>query len=352
MGKEGKYIYGIMGRSLISSAGANGIEASSIANQGISTVSFQDIAAVISSSEIMGLMHMRKEVLAKLLVKHQEVIEKIMAFGHSIIPMRLGTYARDETDVKDILSKGYSLIKDIIKKISEKIEIDVAVTWSDFSGILKEIGEDEEIKKCKSNLLAKPNGLTTDEKIKIGSMLKKSLEEKRGRLALEIQTSLSKASVDSKEHELMDDRMVANFAFLINKTQQGEFDRKVEDLNATFAERLNFRCVGPLPPYSFYTLEIKRIEFKDLCRATKKLGLNYAANKDEIKKAYQRSAFLKHPDKNPAMPGMEKEFNEINEAYKVLINYCEACKLTGKTGEYFFDEEEYKKNAVLIKLRE
>lgn len=352
MGEKGKYIYGIMGQSLISSPGANVIEASSIANQGISTISFQDITAVISNSEIVDLMHMRKEALARILLKHQEVIEKIMAFGNSIIPMRLGTYARDETDVKDILSKGYSLIKDIIKKISEKIEMDVVVTWSDFSGILREIGEDEEIKKCKSELLAKSNGITTDEKIKIGIMLKKALEEKRGRLAPEIQTSLSRASVDSKRHELMDDKMVANFAFLINKTQQEEFDRKVEDLNIKFAERLNFRCVGPLPPYSFYTLEIKRIEFEDLCRATRKLGLNYAANKDDIKKAYQRSASLKHPDKNPATPGMEKEFNEINEAYKALINYCEACKLAGKTGQYFFDEEEHKKNAVLIKVRE
>lgn len=352
MGEKGKYFYGIMGQGPVSSLRANELETSSIANENVYTISYQDITAVISNSEIIDYMHMRKDALAKLLVRHQEVIEKIMAFGHSIIPLRLGTYARDETDVKDILNKGYSLIKEIINKISEKIEIDVVVTWSDFSGILKEVGEDEEIKKMKGKLLAKSNGITTDEKIKIGIMLKKASEEKRERLALEIQTSLGKASVDTKRHELMDDKMVANFAFLMNKIHREEFDRRVEDLNTKFAEKLNFRCVGPLPPYSFYTLEIKRIEFEDLCWATKKLGLNYAANKDEIKKAYQRSASLRHPDKNPTTPGLEKEFNEINKAYKVLIDYCEACKLVGKTGDYFFNEAEHKKNAVLVKVRE
>jgi len=40
-----------------------------------------------------------------------------MNLEYTIIPMRLGTFAADENDVKDILNKGYNLIEDIFKKI-------------------------------------------------------------------------------------------------------------------------------------------------------------------------------------------------------------------------------------------
>ena len=102
---------------------------------------------------------MRKDVLARLLVGHQTVIERIMTAQDTIIPMRLGTNACDETEVRDILSKGYNLIKEIFERISNKIEIDLTSTWSDLASIIKEAGEEKEIKEFKEGLFKTPKGL-------------------------------------------------------------------------------------------------------------------------------------------------------------------------------------------------
>lgn len=151
----------------------------------------------------------------------------------------------------------------------------------------------------------------------------------------------------------MDDKMVINLAFLINKSRQKEFYRKIENLNNEFAEKLNFKCVGLLPPYSFYTIEIEKIKFNEANWARKKLCiLDDATSKYEIKKAYQRLALFYHPDKNPDTPGIAKEFDEINKAYKILVNYCQACEQAGKTKRCSFKEEEFKKNAVFVKVKE
>jgi len=140
--------------------------------------------------------------------------------------------------------------------------------------------------------------------------------------------------------------MVLNTAFLINKTKQKEFDKKIEELNTKFNNELNFRCVGPLPPYSFYTLEIKKWQFEEIDWARRKLGLqNNFATKDEIKKAHQTMAFTFHPDKNPNTSGIEREFDEITKAYKLLCEYCEGDSCS-------FSEEEFKKNAILVKVRD
>lgn len=330
----GKYIYGIISSNTYESA-----------------IFYRDIAAVVNDAEVVDYTHMFKDALARALVEHQKVIERIMGAGYSIIPMRLGTFAMDEAEVKDILSKGYGLIKEIIPKISDKIEIDVVAIWSDFTSTIKEAGEEKEIYEYKEKLLSSPKGITVDDQVKIGFMLEKALDEKREKYALKIQDILKSAIIDYKRHELMDDKMVANFAFLIDKAKQKEFYAKVENLNNEFEEKLNFRCVGPLPAYSFFTLEIKKIQFNDVDWARKKLGiLNDAVAKDEIKKALHRQAFSFHPDKNPDKPGIEKEFDEIRRSYNILLDYVQSCEQAGQ-GSIMFNEDEFRKNAVLVKVR-
>ncbi|PKP15344.1 MAG: hypothetical protein CVU06_16740, partial [Bacteroidetes bacterium HGW-Bacteroidetes-22] len=194
---------------------------------------------------------------------------------------------------------------------------------------------------------------TVDDQMKVGVMIKKALDEKREKYALQIQTFLRNYCAAFKVHELMDDRMVINVACLINIREQKDFDRKVGEINTKFAEKLNFRCVGPLPPYSFYTLEIKKMQFEEIDWAKKKLRLSDDfATKNEVKKAYRKLAFSFHPDRNPDTPGIEKEFDEVTKAYRILADYCEACKQAGKEDSLSFSEEEFEKNKILVKVKD
>ncbi len=333
------YIYGVLNSDKELFFGPHGVTAC----EEVYTVSYKNISVVVSDSETLDYTHMRKDRLAVLLVRHQKAIETIMGLGHTIIPMRLGTFAKDEAEIKHILASGHSIIKDVFDKISNKIEIDIAATWSDFTSVLKEAGDEKEIRELKERLLANPKQVSIDDQMKVGFMVKKVLDEKRDRLAEEIQNVLKKIAREARAHELMDDKMVMNSAFLIDKSDQTLFYKKVEELNIGFAERLNFRCVGPLPPYSFYTLEIKKMQLDEIDWAKKKLGVNDAISKDGLKKAYQRSAVSSHPDRNPDIPGSEMKFDEVNKAYKILVDYCEACEQMGQGDG---------KNAVLVKVRE
>ena len=374
----GKYIYGIISSNptRIGLPNPTGVdlpkpfkEGSNLLKEGLNThdavgsygipackevyfIPYQDIVAVVNDAEVVNYTHMFKEALARRLVEHQKVIERIMDIGYSIIPIRLGTFAMNEEEVKDILSKGYGLIKEIIPKISDKIEIDVVTTWSDLNATIKEVGKEKEIKEFKEELLSNPKGITVDDQLKVGSMLKQALGKLKELYASQIQLTLKTLSIDFRTHELMDDNMIMNCAFLIDKVKQNEFYSKIEDLNNGFAQELDFRCVGPLPAYSFYTLEIKKMQFNDVNWARKKLGiLNDAVSKDEIKKVYQRQAFTFHPDKNPHSPGIEKEFDEIKKSYDLLLDYAQACAQAGEVS-LVFNKDEFKKNAVLVKVKE
>jgi len=277
------------------------------------------------------------------------LIEKVMT-KHSIIPMRLGTFAGSDEEVREILAKGYKTIKDILARSENCIEMDVVATLNDFNSFLREeVSEADEIKQFKQLLIGKKGGVTIDDQMRVGVLVKRYLDKKKAEYADQIQNALSEIAQNFKAHDLMDDTMVLNTAFLMDKNKQKDFEQKLDQINNRFEEKLNFRCVGPLPPYSFYTLEIKKAQFEEVDWAKKKLGLeNDLITAEEIKKAYRRSAMISHPDKNPDTPDIEKKFDEMAKAYKILLDYHRASNQAEEADGCYFSEEAFEKNAMLV----
>src|SRR4030042_2140577 len=226
MSKTGKYIYGVINSSveeffdigeIVSFEGIypfrspTDVAGSKETSSHAYTISFQDIAAVVRSSEVVDYNRMPKETLARLLVGHQQLIEKVMT-KHTIIPMRLGTFAESDEEVEQILARGYRTIKDIFERARNTIEIDVVATLNDFNSFLKEVSEEEEIKALKRSLLSKKGGVTIDDQMKVGVLVKKYLDKKKERLAGQIQIELGQMAESSKTHGLMDEMRVLNTA--------------------------------------------------------------------------------------------------------------------------------------------
>ncbi len=67
------------------------------------------------------------------------------------------------------------------------------------------------------------------------------------------------------------------------------------------------------------------IDFKDIDRSRKLLGLGETATLREIKKVYRELVKRYHPDKckEKDKRGCEKRMKEINKAYKLIMEYCE-----------------------------
>ena len=340
MNKTGKYIYGV-----INSSAEECFDMGEVAAY---TICFEGIAAVVSDSEIVDYNHMPKDSLARLLVSHQQLIEKVMT-KHTIIPMRLGTFASSDEEVSMILSTGYRTIKDILEKTKDSVEIDVVATLCDFKSFLQEVSQEDEITQLKQSLLNKEGGVTIDDQMKVGVLVKNHLDKKKEILANQIQTALGEITQNLKAHDLMDDKMVLNTAFLLDKNRQKEFEQKLDEINDKFEDKLNFRCVGPLPPYSFYTLEVKKPQFEEIDWAKKKLGLE----KDfitaiEIKKAHRKTALTCHPDKNPDTPDIEQKFEEMTRAYKILLDYYRASNQDEHDEGCYLNEQAFEKNTVLV----
>ena len=126
--------------------------------------------------------------------------------------------------------------------------------------------------------------------------------------------------------------MVANVALLIDQISVGDVDAGLATLDSLSEGRFHFRCVGPLPPYSFATLEVHAPSFEEVDEARRHLGLGKTATPSEIKRAYRQLARELHPDHNMNDPEAPDRMSQLAMAYERVTAYAETQLLVADGG--------------------
>ena len=327
MSKDVKYIYGVIASEEAMSFGPIGVGGRS---DEVHTVPYRDLAAVVSDCPLVDYKAIKdKERIVRDLADHQAVIEEIMR-RFTVLPMKFGTTVKDEGEVETVLRQGYFALQEAHAAIADKVEVEVVATW-DLPSVFQEISAEEPIAKLRARIEGMSRLRSTPDRIKVGKMVYESLNRRRENYQQEALSALAGCALDLQKHSLMNDEMVMNVAFLFDKGQQEEFDRRLEELDEKLGGRLNFRRIGPLPPYSFSTVEVRPMTHQEVKQARELLGLGQEASLNEVKRAYYALAQEYHPDAvrlsahDEAQPGdkaAEERFAQIAVAYQLLSNYC------------------------------
>jgi hypothetical protein len=315
-------------------------------------IPYKKVSAVVSKKWVVDYQHLGTETLAKLLIDHQRTIEHIMELGfNTIIPMRLGTFANHSSEVITILEKGYDLILETLEKITNKIEIDVVALWSDFGKIISEVALSPEVIGMKTKIESSGAAITQADQLAIGYLVKKMLDEKKVEYSDKIVEALLPFCQNKKHHEVLNDQMVSNTAFLLNKNQSTEFENALDKLDETLAGKLNFKLVGPLPCYSFFTIEVKDLIFEEIDAARKELGLDHSTSEKEIKQAYLNKVKQFHPDTNSG-DDATANFDRINKAFHTMTDFANAVKPASRDEAFSLKKKAFTENSFLLKIKE
>jgi len=285
----------------------------------------------VSRSPRISFAEMSPEQTFWYLSVHQRVIEQVMKQS-TVVPVKFGTYADNMAEVLKILQDNRNQLEEMLERFRGKIELDVVASWPDLGPVFQEIAQEEPVRKLKAQIATLPSHLALKRKTKLGELVKERLDERRKHLAHEILAVLREVAYDLSINDLKDDSMILNVALLLDRNAEDYLDAKINDLDKRLDRALNFRCIGPLPPYSFATAEVKEISVPTLDAARRTLGLPPAASFSEIKQAYRRLAQEFHPDNNPTGTAAEK-LQEMAAAFKVLEEYCHNVKHSFTSGE-------------------
>jgi hypothetical protein len=344
--KKGIYLYAIVPNSYSEEM------FKSIENIGVYLIPYKNLFAIVSDRDEHKIEQLDRQELGHLLVDHQKKIEHLQKVGFSmLLPMQMGTFSESKAAVCTILENGYDLISATLQKINSLTEFNVAAVWADFSKTLGMVAAHPEISAMRDRLIEKTEGPSETEQVAIGVKVQEELINKNTQVALSIVNSLETLCIDKRIHDTMNDEMVLNSAFLIDKKNTEKFEETINQLDKDYNETLNFKLIGPLPCYSFYTIEVKKINYLQLIQAKKALGLTTEFSQVEIKKAYQEKAKELHPDANQKNINKES-FTKINKAYHMLLEYSEAARGASIDDAASQEKQNEVEDLILVKIKE
>lgn len=280
-------------------------------------ISYQGLAAVVSRVDSMSYKTMPKELILRHLLDHQKVIERVME-SNPIIPFKFGSVAKNEKEVEHILMKGYTLFNSLLPWVQDRIEVELVAKW-DRAKVFKTLYEEEsEIRSLQKMIEGKSGSDTFLEKVKLGKMVEQCLSKRKVLLKGKILSQLRGYAESLSDHEVMDDLMILNTAFLLRRELEKEFEKSVQYLDKTFSGVVSFKLIGPLPLYSFKCIEIEWTDVNEIKNAFSILGVKEGASLTDIKSAYHRKVQSVHPDKTGDILNPSMEFEKAVKAYRLL----------------------------------
>ncbi len=312
---EHKYVYGVVRAERFACPDMPGIDGSSV-----HAIVNGSLACVLSDYRGTGFSTLSKEDLVRYLLAHQSVVEKVMQ-QHTVLPVKFGTVLSGEAEVRSFVSQGQPMLVDALNLLNDKIEMEVAATW-DTDRVLREIADSEDVLRARVALMSSSREVSFQDKVRLGQLVKEAMDERRRGYSGRMLEVLGPLAVDLHANALVSDQMVMNVAFLVQRERLGDFDGAVSKLNDLFDNQIDFRIIGPLPPYSFATVEVTKLGLEKIDAARRLLRLEEPLSETRVRRAYRRIAADNHPDVRVRDGAGPQDVLKLREASEILLSYC------------------------------
>ncbi|GLK71405.1 GvpL/GvpF family gas vesicle protein [Ancylobacter dichloromethanicus] len=256
---------------------------------GLRSITAGPLAAVVGAAPEGGLKGREREALLPWLLSSQKVMERLLACA-PVLPVALGTVVAEEGRVRRLLEGGAGVLHEALDIVGDRVEMELSVRWH-LDGVVARLlgGVATELRQAARN---------GDEPARraLGTLLAVSVAEERQKVKSRLVARLRAASDDLIVSEPTEPDGVLNLALLVERGADDALLELLNALDAEFGGELTFRLVGPLPPYSFASVQVHLAPAEAVRRARAELGVEPGASLEAVKAAYRRAARESHPD--------------------------------------------------------
>lgn len=315
-----KYIYSVIQAKYPQKLEIHGLE-----DKVVYPIMFRDLSAIVSDSSIANFDKLNEEKLMTCVALHQKVNEELLK-DYDIIPMAFGMVAEDEKELASILGRAYLQFKRALKRVEHKAEFAVHAFWEEKAMLNDLVNNNPDVKRFREE--AKFAGKVRAARIKLGKLVMELVKAQKGYFGKEIEERLKGCSCDIKQEKLRGEDMILNLALLVDKSREEELDKEMQGLGNTYKDKLRFKYIGPMPPYSFARINLSLGNFELIDNARRILGVPEHAEFADVKSLYLGLARKYHPDRHEytndpkVLEKMTEKMKEVQEAYEALESYC------------------------------
>ena len=209
----------------------------------------RDLAALVSTvpddyhAEAEGLRGMRRDMRV-----HANVLNRVIE-SMTVLPFRFGVVLpNDVTVVEGILKPRYAELGKYLDHLSGAVELTLRAAYVE-ERVLQEI-------VAENPRLAGGKQSSYNAKLETGRRIAAAIQAKQHRDANRLLEALRPHLRDVRVGQPANDLTVLNASLLVDRKLLPKFDDTLAKVNAHEAGRMQFDCLGPLPPFSFVELKL------------------------------------------------------------------------------------------------
>ena len=241
-----KYLYAVIARVPQEDYGPSGI------NGGIVyTIAKGRVAAVVSDLPNEKIRPERRHLSV-----HQQVLQKLLG-RTTPLPMSFGIIADSAKAVEKILSTNQEAFLEQLTRVAGKVEMGLRVAW-DVPNIFEYfVNTHPELRAARDRFLGGQREPTQEEKIEVGRLFDRILQEDRETHTDKLESILSPRCCEIKRNKCRDEQGVMNLACLVGNQALAEFEAGIFEAAQLFDNNFAFHYNGPWAPHSFVTMNLQ-----------------------------------------------------------------------------------------------
>ncbi|MDR3473950.1 MAG: GvpL/GvpF family gas vesicle protein [Devosia sp.] len=218
----------------------------------VRAINFADLAVVASDSPESRYDNTRRNMMA-----HMRVLDEVMT-EFTVLPIRFDSVAPSPDAVREQLLKArYGELTALLDGMEGRIEMGLKAFWYEDVVFQEIVQENPTIHRKRADLEGRSLEETYYDRIRLGELVEAELKVRRVQDADSILERLRPIAEKTKVNPTIADHMVLNAAFLVERSREAEFDEAVRRLDAEMGHRILTKCVGPVAPYNFVSVNMR-----------------------------------------------------------------------------------------------
>jgi len=187
---------------------------------------------------------------------HEQVLRAALELCDPVLPVRFGTVYRDAGQLEaELLDPAAPQLERLLDELAGTVELELRALYPDQERLLRElVREDRGLAQLRER--ARRSG-DFHARIQLGEATLHAFERHRAADSALLLGRIAPFVRDYRPREELPERVAAHLALLVDRERVGDVEREAESLAEELHERMVLRLVGPLPPYSFVTVELE-----------------------------------------------------------------------------------------------
>jgi hypothetical protein len=211
-----------------------------------------DLAALVSDVPADAKPGRREDLEA-----HRRVLSQAIEQG-TVVPMRFGIVMDDDDVVRDrLLGRHGDELDELLESLDGKVQMTVRAFYAEDALMRAAVASDDEITRLNELIGGRPEIETRNERVALGERVAAAIDRRRARDEEALLERLRPLANDVVVDPPSSDRVALSAQLLVRRDVRPALDAAIAELGPALEGYLAMRYIGPLPPYSFSTLELE-----------------------------------------------------------------------------------------------